>query len=82
MTRSRQYVFTMEKKNFLTNLITFDDEISVYVDAGRGVDGIYLEFCKAFDTVRSTLERWTRQEDYGKLVGWSGSKDRAQWFKV
>lgn len=66
----------------MTNLITFYDEISVYVDAGRAVHVIYLEFRKAFDTVKNKLERQTRQEDYGKLAGWSGSKDGAQWFKV
>ena len=63
-------------------MITFYDEIGVYVDADRAVNVIYLEFCKTFDTVKSTLERWTRQEDYGKLSGWSGSMGSAQWFKV
>lgn len=67
---------------FLTNLITFYAEISVYVDAGRAVDVIYLEFHKAFDAVKSTLEIWTRREDCGKLAGWSGSKDSAQRVKV
>lgn len=66
----------------LTNTITFYDEIGVYVVVGRAVNVIYLEFCKAFDTAKSTLERWTRQGDCGKLAGCSGSKDSAQWFKV
>jgi len=77
MTSNSQYVFTKEKI-FLTNLITSCGEISVYVDAGKAVDVTYLEFRKAFDTVKRPLESWTRQEDYGKSAEWSGLNDSAR----
>ncbi|GAB0181930.1 mitochondrial enolase superfamily member 1 [Grus japonensis] len=38
------------RKSFLTNSITFYDEITGLVDEGRAVDIVYLDFNKAFDT--------------------------------
>ncbi|KAK4818869.1 hypothetical protein QYF61_021074 [Mycteria americana] len=48
--RSSQHGFT-KGKSCLISLITFYDETTGLVDEGRAVDIVYLDFCKAFDTV-------------------------------
>jgi len=52
--RSSQHRFT-KWKSCLTNLIVFYDGMTSWVDEGRAVDVVYLNFSKAFDTVSHNI---------------------------
>ncbi|PKU46225.1 rna-directed dna polymerase from mobile element jockey- hypothetical protein [Limosa lapponica baueri] len=52
--RSSQHRFT-KGKSCLTNLITFYDGMTGWIDEGRAVDVVYLDFSKAFDTISHSI---------------------------
>jgi len=87
--RSSQHGFT-KGKSCLTNLVVFYDGMTAWVDEGRAVDVVNLDFSKAFDTVscnillgklrKCGLDEWTlrwienRLNDRTQRVVISGAK--------
>jgi len=80
--RLSQYRFT-EGRSCLTNLISFYDKVTCFVDDGKAVDVVYLDFSKAFDTLSHSilveklaahgLDRYTLHWIKKWLYGWAQS---------
>ncbi|GAB0197903.1 mitochondrial enolase superfamily member 1 [Grus japonensis] len=69
--RPSQHGF-MKGRSCLTNQISFYDKVTRLVDDGKAVDVVYLDFCKAFDTVSHSilLEKLTAQGLDGHMLRW------------
>jgi len=52
--RTGQHGF-MKGRSFLTNLISFCDQVTRLAEEGKAVDVVYLDFSKAFDTVPHSI---------------------------
>jgi len=52
--RPSQHGF-MKGRSCLTSLISYCDQVTHLVDEGKAVDVVYLDFCKAFDTVPHSI---------------------------
>jgi len=48
----------MKGRSYLTNIVSFYEQVTWLVDEGTSVDAVYLDFSKVFDTVtHSILEK-------------------------
>ena len=59
-------------RSCLTNLLTFLDKVTSYVDTGNDVDVVFLDFAKAFDKVpyMRLLQKLKSHGIDGKLLRW------------
>ena len=59
-------------RSCLTNLLTFLDKVTSYVDTGNDVDVVFLDFAKAFDKVpyMRLLQKLKSHGTDGKLLRW------------
>jgi len=85
--RPSQHRF-MKGRSCLTNLISFNDQVTCLVDEGKAVDVISLDFSQAFD--RASPQHppgeaggsWVRQV-YSllgkKLAGWPSPESGGEW---
>ena len=62
----------MSGRSCLTNLLTFFELVTNYIDKGHPVDAIYLDFSKAFDKVphKRLIEKLKAHGITGKLCRW------------
>lgn len=60
----------LEAISCLIHLVAFHDGAITIVDKGRAIDIIYLDFCKAFNTVPQNILA-AKSEGY-EFDGWAG----------
>ena len=71
LTRDSQKGF-MQGRSCLTNLLEYLEAMTKYLDAGKSVDIVYLDFAKAFDKVpiNRLIEKCKGLGLSGKLIEW------------